>query len=126
MSGFLLDTHILLWLLMERDRVSASMRETLAEQSNTLFASVVTAWELEVKRAIGKLSIPDDLPSLLQENNVQPLSVEFEHVDALRELPLHHRDPFDRMLLAQALAEGLTLVTNDRMLKRYNVPILIV
>lgn len=123
--SFLLDTHILVWWLEDLRRLPQHVSSILQDESVRIFVSIATAWELEIKRALGKIETPDDLPQVIDENNFSVLPVEFEHIASLRTLPLLHRDPFDRMLLAQALAEGLTLITHDPALKRYNVPILL-
>jgi len=90
-----------------------------------VFVSAVCAWELEIKRALGKLDAPDDLPLQMERNRMFELPVHLRHVQRLRKLPVLHRDPFDRMLVAQALADDLTLVTRDRQILAYPVQHLI-
>jgi PIN domain nuclease of toxin-antitoxin system len=87
----------------------------------TVLVSVVSAWEMEIKRDLGKLRAPDDLPARLREHRFTELPVHLRHVQALRKLPNLHRDPFDRMLVAQAVADGLVLVTADDRLPAYPV-----
>jgi len=105
-------------------RVSDERRAQLADPLNHVFVSVVSPWEIELKRAKGRLQAPDDLGAALSSAALTPLSVTLEHAIAAGRLPLHHADPFDRMLVAQAQLEGLTLVTNDKMIPRYQVAVL--
>lgn len=86
--------------------------------------SAATAWEIEIKRALGKLSAPEDLPEALAAGGYRPLAVSVHHALAAGRLPPHHRDPFDRMLVAQAVVEGLTIVTGDKRIRGYDVPVL--
>lgn len=86
--------------------------------------SVASVWELEIKRALGKVDAPDDLPEALAAGAYVPLAISMEHAVAAARLPPHHRDPFDRMLVAQAIADGLTIVSGDRRIARYEAPVL--
>ena len=117
----LLDTHALLWALSEPQRLAPEARRRLEQAGNTVFVSVVCAWEMEIKRALGKLDAPDDLPLQMERNRMFELPVHLRHVQRLRKLPTLHRDPFDRMLVAQALADDLTLVTRDQRILAYPV-----
>lgn len=117
----LLDTNVLLWLLADERRVRAETRELLGRPEQYVAVSAVSPWEIEIKRATGKLDAPRDLPQRLRELGFVPLSITVEHGVAAGELPLHHRDPFDRMLVAQAQLEGLTIVTRDARFERYEV-----
>ena len=90
---------------------------------NIIFVSAATAWEINIKKALGKLSAPDNLIDAIQENNFKDLSMTIQHVQAIKELPLFHHDPFDRMLIAQAKYESLTLLTADEKFDQYNCPI---
>lgn len=115
----LLDTHVLLWWAGDDVRLGVRARRALTEQDVTV--SAVSAWEIEVKRARGRLVAPADLALLLSEQGFTELPLTLPHaVDAGR-LPRHHDDPFDRALVAQARAEGLRLVTADRALDKYDV-----
>ncbi len=87
--------------------------------------SAVSIWELEIKRAVGKLKLPGDPAALVDYSGFDRLQITFEHASAAGRLPLHHRDPFDRMLIAQARVEGLTLITADEQLGAYDVPLLV-
>jgi PIN domain nuclease of toxin-antitoxin system len=115
----LLDTHVYLWSRTEPSRLSAKERAAIRDPANELLLSVASAWEIEIKRAIGKLDAPDDWMERTAEFGVQWLPVRAEHVRALRLLPPHHRDPFDRILVAQSRVENLRLVTHDPLVLRY-------
>ena len=115
----LLDTHVYLWSRTEPARLSAKERAAIRDPANELLLSVASAWEIEIKRAIGKLDAPDDWMERTAEFGVQWLPVRAEHVRALRLLPPHHRDPFDRILVAQSRVENLRLVTHDPLVLRY-------
>lgn len=117
----LLDTHVLLWALGRPQRIRAETRRRIEQPDRFVFVSVVSAWEIEIKRALGKLRAPLDLTAQLTRLRFTELPVRLRHVDALRDLPPLHRDPFDRMLVAQAGADGLTLVTADDRLRAYDV-----
>jgi PIN domain nuclease of toxin-antitoxin system len=117
----LLDTHALLWTLGRPRQLRPQTRRRIERAETLVFVSVVSAWEIEIKRALGKLKAPDDLARQLERLRFALLDLRLRHVDALRALPPLHRDPFDRMLVAQALAEGLTLVTQDERLQAYRV-----
>jgi PIN domain nuclease of toxin-antitoxin system len=118
----LLDTHVLLWWLANNPRLSAYARAVIADSDNQVFVSAVSAWEIEIKRAIGKLEAPEDLLGAIAANDFERLDIKIEHSLWLRELPLHHNDPFDRMLIAQALYEDLTLLSGDKKIALYEVP----
>jgi PIN domain nuclease of toxin-antitoxin system len=117
----LLDTHVLLWALGAPSKIPPRTRAKLESRSNTVYASVASAWEIEIKRSLGKLKAPDDLEEQLRAASIEELPCRGSHVRALRSLPPIHRDPFDRMLIAQALAESLVLVTGDDVVASYSV-----
>ena len=122
---FLLDTHIYLWAINEAERLSPMARAAIGDPSNELYLSVASLWEATIKIGSGKLRIPgQDIEFLLQRlvsSGVQILPVLPSHLRQLQTLPLIHRDPFDRMLVAQARVEGLTLVTADAAIREYAV-----
>lgn len=124
----LLDTAPLLWLLLGSERVTPSTRDLLADSGNDLYASAVSAWEMAIKLALGKLPVPPTigqwLPGELAAMRATPLPITIAHATAVEWLPRHHRDPFDRLLIAQAMVEGLTVVTADRLFERYTVPLI--
>jgi PIN domain nuclease of toxin-antitoxin system len=120
----LLDTHIVVWSFNETERLNPAEEEALRSTSNRLYVSIATIWEAAIKSALGKLDVPRNLPSLIQSRTeLRLLPIEVEHAWRVRQLPHHHRDPFDRLLVAQASIEGLTLMTRDGALSEYGVPI---
>jgi PIN domain nuclease of toxin-antitoxin system len=120
----LLDTHALLWWLLDDPALPAAPRRAI-ERAEAVFVSAASVWEVAIKQRLGKL--PElgfgvaELPGLIRESRFLPLAVEDRHAAAVAALPLHHRDPFDHLLIAQALAEQLTLVTRDRQFAAYGV-----
>ncbi len=120
---FLLDTHALLWARASPDRLSPQALAVLQSLNNVLYVSVATLWECAIKASIGKLDIPEGFFGLIA-NDYQLLDVELAHLEATTKLPLHHRDPFDRLLVVQAQLAGLTLLTRDRFIRRYEVQVL--
>ncbi len=124
MMRLLLDTHAVLWALGEPSTLSHAAFEAIADERNDVFVSAASAWEVAIKRALGKLVAPDDLEAKIVSQGFSPLPITFHHAESAGALPRHHADPFDRMLIAQAQAEGLTLVTRDAHMPRYDVRIL--
>lgn len=120
----LLDTHVLLWWLDDDAALSPAVRDKIADGRNTVIISAASIWEIQIKQAIGKLALPAEFRSVLEDQPFEMLDITAEHAFALKDLPMHHRDPFDRMLVAQAMVEGLTLVTHDIHLKNYPVKII--
>ena len=120
----LLDTHVLLWALTDDPRLGTEARDAISDGQNAVFVSAVSAWEITIKGALGKLRVPDDLPAQLQDARFEGLDVTIEHALAVGNLPEHHRDPFDRLLIAQARVSTLTLVTHDPQVQRYDVALL--
>lgn len=120
----LLDTHTILWWLggAELDEAAAA---TIADPTNLVAASAASIWEIEIKRRIGKLDGPDALVDVIASSGFEALDITHAHAAAAGRLPLHHRDPFDRMLIAQAQLEDLTVVSRDRRFELYDVPLLI-
>lgn len=120
----LLDTHVVLWWLGASERLSTQAEEAINNVESAVFVSAVTACEIAQKSVVGKLRFPDDLTEQISANDFTELPITARHALATTNLPLHHRDPFDRLLVAQAQCEGLTLVTANRKLTVYEVPIL--
>ena len=120
----LLDTNVVLWMLDDPERLSPLARDAIEDVSNTLVVSAVSILEVAIKVATGKLEIAYDLLEAVIEDGHEILNVTPEHAWAVRMLPLIHRDPFDRLLVAQAIHEKLILVTSDRTLPRYGVAVL--
>ena len=117
----LLDTHILIWWLSQERRLSQTEIDLITDSDNLIFVSAVTAWEIAVKKMIGKLEAPDDLPAALAINNFLELPITIEHSQKLYQLPLHHNDPFDRMMVAQSMSEDLTFMTRDAKIAFYDI-----
>jgi PIN domain nuclease of toxin-antitoxin system len=117
----LLDTHALLWALLAPGSLSPAAADAIEDGANEVFISVVSAWEIEIKRAKGRLPIPVPLQDALAEQRFKTLPVTLRDVLGVESLPRRHRDPFDRMLIAQAQLEGMTLVTSDREVRHYPV-----
>lgn len=124
MAGFLVDTHALLWWLDAPVKLKQPARDVIANPENRIVVSTASVWEISIKRALGKLEIPNDLEAQLADDAIIVLPVSFAHAAAVAELPLHPHDPFDRMLIAQAIEERLTLITRDRTFEAYDVPLL--
>jgi len=124
----LLDTRVVLWAASEPDQLTAAAREGLEDGANDVFVSVVSAWEIAIKQSFGKLELPKPaeqwLPDVLRRCNFELAEVGLAAALRVRALPWHHRDPFDRLLLAQAAEDGYTLVTRDSALDAYGIPIL--
>ncbi|MCY4372278.1 MAG: type II toxin-antitoxin system VapC family toxin [Spirochaetaceae bacterium] len=120
----LLDTHVLLWWLDDPSMIAAPARELIADPRRRVFVSAAAAWEITIKRQLGKLDAPDDLEDALERERFQHLPIAMRHALAMAKLPPIHADPFDRIQIAQARLEGLTIVTRDGRIPRYEVPCL--
>lgn len=120
----LLDTHVLLWWLDRYQAIPVKTQKILEDGHHTVFVSAVTAWEITIKQALGKLHAPDTLEEALAVNHFLPLPISFQHAVVAGRLPRYHDDPFDRMLIAQAQTENLTCVTHDERFRKYDVSIL--
>jgi PIN domain nuclease of toxin-antitoxin system len=125
---YLLDTRVWLWSVGEPSRISRKARDVMADLSHDVFLSAVTSWEVAIKAASGKLQLPEPpdsyVPRRMAAQGLRPLAVSHEHALAVFALPAHHRDPFDRLLIAQAKVEEMTLISADRMFDRYPVQLL--
>lgn len=125
----LLDTHIFLWFISGDQRLSNLQRDSIREPGNDVYLSVASLWEIIVKHQLGKLPLPQVpasyIPLQRQRHQIASLAMDENSVARLGQLPAIHRDPFDRMLICQALEHGLTIVTNDHIFPSYPVPILI-
>ena len=115
----LLDTHVLLWAVLNDPRLTSAQARAISE--GEVYLSSASVWEIGIKRAIGKLAVPDDLFDIAVDAGCRPLPISWTHAAAAAALPLHHSDPFDRMLIAQARCEGLSLVSSDAKLRAYDV-----
>ena len=120
----ILDTHAFLWWIADSDRLSGRAREILGESGNTLYLSAASAWEIMLKQQIGKLKLPQPaakyIPSQLALNRIDTLPISLSHTLRLADLPLHHRDPFDRILIAQSTVERMPIVTADPRFAHYS------
>ncbi len=117
----LLDTNALVRWHLEKLRPAAVRT---VQRADLVFVSAISAWEIAIKRAVGKLELKDSVEDIVTRNRFLPLPATVRHGDLLRDLPLHHGDPFDRLLIVQALDEGLTILTADRAFEPYRVPVL--
>lgn len=120
----LLDTHILLWWLAANTALPTAAHDVIADPATAVAVSAASAWEIAIKKSHGRLVAPDDLPEVLQANNFDHLPITVTHALAAGALPAHHADPFDRMLIAQAQLESLTLITTDPRFSDYEVTLL--
>ena len=122
---FLVDTHCWLWLQASPERLAPEMLSQLADPDNELLLSAASSWEIAIKFALGKLPLPEPpavyVPRRMAASGSRGLAVEHAHTLRVADLPTHHRDPFDRLLIAQAQIEKLTIVTVDRQFERYDV-----
>jgi PIN domain nuclease of toxin-antitoxin system len=120
----LIDTHVMLWTLDRTDMVGKAAFGVLASRETRRVVSVVSLWEVAIKRRLGKLSAPDDLPTFLATRRNEILSVGPDHAWRVGDLPPIHGDPFDRLLVAQAQIERIPIITHDRILERYDVEVI--
>jgi PIN domain nuclease of toxin-antitoxin system len=120
----ILDAHALWWWLRDEPSFDRAARASVADPANDVIVSAATIWELEMKRALGKLQAPDDLIELLDAEEFDCIPILGDDAIAAARLPMHHRDPFDRMLLAQALRLDAVIVSRDRAFDAYDVPVL--
>lgn len=126
--SYLLDTHVWLWMLAVPERLTKEARELVESPESRLFLSAASSWEISIKWSLGKLTLPEPpatyVPSRMQSTGVEGLAVEHAHALQVASLPTHHRDPFDRLLVAQAVLAGCTILTADSQLEAYDVEIL--
>jgi len=126
--SYLIDTSVWLWSVFEPGRLSPKARDIFADLGQEVFLSAASAWEIAIKSASGKLRLPEPpatyVPRRMTEQGVRPLAVSHQHALAVSQLPRHHRDPFDRLLVAQANLENMVLISSDRIFERYAVQLL--
>ena len=124
----LLDTHVWLWMIGEHERIEDEAKRALTDPLTELFLSVASVWEIAIKHAAGKLKYTGQprvqVPLHIERSGVSPLRISVEHALAAGALPSHHRDPFDRLIIAQAQVEELTVVTADERFTAYDVPLM--
>jgi PIN domain nuclease of toxin-antitoxin system len=119
----LLDTHVFLWWRLDSRRLKKDARQAIAT-ADVVWVSAASAWEAAIKQSLGRLVLDDPFAEMVDDSDFSALDVTFAHAARTAQLPAHHTDPFDRMLVAQAVVEGATLVSHDRLLQPYDVPIL--
>jgi len=124
----LLDTSTFLWFISDSDRLSAKARNYIADLENDLILSIASLWEIAIKTSIGKLELlrPFDqlMPAQLEENAIEVLPIKLDHLSNIISLELHHRDPFDRLLIAQSITERMPVITSDAAFAKYSVDII--
>lgn len=125
--NFLLDTHIFIWWILDDPRLKDSIRAVIDDPNNHLYLSAASTWEIVIKSQLGKIVLPESperfIIKQLRENAVDAIPITVPHTIYLLELPLIHKDPFDRLLIAQASYENLTIITDDPLIKQYSVKI---
>ena len=125
---YLVDTHVWLWMLTAPDRIRGKATGVIGDGSSALLLSAASSWEIAIKYAIGRLPLPEApetyVPSRMRATGLESLPISHTHALRVAGLPRHHDDPFDRLLVAQAQLEGLTIVTADAAFERYDVPVL--
>ncbi|MGL4374828.1 MAG: type II toxin-antitoxin system VapC family toxin [Microcoleaceae cyanobacterium] len=122
--NILLDTHTFLWYLQDSKELSSQAAEILEDSSNTLWLSIASLWEISIKLGLGKLSLQNsfsELEEVLQQLKIEVLPITFSDTECYLNLPLHHRDPFDRVLVAQAMNNSLVLISHDRAFDAYSI-----
>ena len=124
MKRIILDTHALLWWLADSPLLGTHARSLIADTRNPIYVSAATTWEIAIKRAKGMLEAPDDMDRIVEDEGFEKLPITLFHGEQAGSLPEIHRDPFDRMLIAQAQAEGLELLTKDSEIPAYNIKVI--
>ncbi len=121
MSSYLLDTHVLLWWLKNSEQLGEKCRHVIGNPENEIYVSPISLWEISIKKAIGKLKAPENLVSICEEKGFTAIDITLTDGEAMEKLPNLHKDPFDRMLIVQAINNNLTIITNDNIIKKYSV-----
>ena len=121
MSRYLLDTHTFLYCLFDLDKLSSGCKTAITDPRNDIFVSSVSLWEISIKKSIGKLEAPADVVSIVEEKGFLGLPISLQDGQSILDLPLLHKDPFDRMLIVQAKNNKLTIITNDKVISEYDV-----
>ena len=124
MTSYLLDTHTFLWWHDSSPQLGPQAMSEIGNSQNEVFFSAISCYEMEFKRNLGKLRAPDNLENLVASQGFWPLPVTISHAELAGRLPMHHRDPFDRILVAQAMLENFVLITGDANIRRFDVPVL--
>ncbi len=121
MSGLLLDTHVLLWWAGSPEAIKPQARLAIGSGHNSLLVSHASLWEMNIKRGVARLDTPENNGQLVRRARCDLLPISLEHIEEVTQLPHHHGDPFDRMLIAQARVENLTIITRDKEIQKYDV-----
>ena len=121
MKRILLDTHVLIWWMNGDEQLGHNAQKHISNTENAIYISAASVWEMSIKQQLGKLTVPDDIESLIEVLGFSALPFNLFHSQQAGRLPMHHRDPFDRMLIAQAQAEGLQILTKDEHFPAYGV-----
>lgn len=121
---YLIDTHIFIWWMERSNRLSRNIFNLLNNPQNKVFLSVASVWEVIIKKAKKKLKTPKDVEGGIKASGFIPINVEILHVLGIEKLPMYHDDPFDRIIISQTKAERLTLITADKKIWKYNLPLL--
>lgn len=123
----LLDTHTFLWFIGGDTQLSTHARQLIEDPGNQRYLSIASVWEMTIKSSLGRLIVPTPPSRLINDhvwsNSIALLAISSEHLDVVHSLPYHHKDPFDRIMIAQAIHEGMTLVSKDQVLTAYKLPI---
>lgn len=119
MSSYLLDSHVLIWWLADSSELNEIARIVIENPQNDIFISVATVWEIAIKQAMGKLHVADNLQQVIIDSQFRCLSISAQHAEYAAKLPMYHRDPFDRMLIAQASIEQIPLISHDAIFNSY-------
>lgn len=117
----LLNTHTLIWWLKNDPTLFEGAKKAISNPDNLVFISAASAWEIAIKKSLGKLDAPDDLETQIEKHNFQLLPITIAHGVAVGKLPWHHKDPFDRIIIAQAICESMTIITRDKKFNSYNI-----
>mgnify|MGYP001611628342 FL=1 len=126
MKRVLLDTHVLLWWLADDPKLGKNARNVISNGNNEIYVSAASSWEISIKKRNGKLVGPDNIDSIVEQERFTKLPISLIHGEAAGQLPDHHKDPFDRMLIAQAQTEGLTILTTDEKIQQYDAAVVMV
>jgi PIN domain nuclease of toxin-antitoxin system len=123
---YLLDTHVLLWWLDNKSPLKPAVRQCIDDPHHDISISSASIWEIGIKKALGQLTAPEDLLEILDKNRMTVLPITAQHAYAVRSLPRLHGDPFDRMLVTQAMLEGFTVMTHDKHMAAYSISCMMV
>ena len=127
MNKYLLDTHVLLWMQEDASLLPEKVQKIIADRNNQIYVSLISFWEIVLKQNVGKLKLRYDLDELAEAciyNNIETINIQFYHLNQLRLLPLLHKDPFDRLLVATAYSEGLKFISKDSLMNAYNIEVI--